>query len=197
MKTSISIATCINTTPILIVAFLLAVVVPACDSTEEEEETRVVPAEVITIETGTIIRRFGYTGDIEGRSEIKVFAPIPDRVISLSAREGERVKRGEVLAVIRSKQLSQSVSQAAGAQAQVRQLEATLGQAKQMKGDAIIPAWSPLARVIIGGLAVARRPAQRGTRRRRQKPEPIAAHTRRDRHRRRPVSEGSGSRYRE
>ncbi len=182
MKTSISIATCINATPILIVTVFLAAVVPACDSTEEDEETRVVPAEVFTIETGTIIRRFGYTGDIEGKSEIKVFAPIPDRVISLSAREGERVKRGEVLAVIRSKQLSQSVSQAAGgldavrahrdglkdqlerfkkleksgavtssqilsvesqvagAQAQVRQLEATLGQAKQMKGDAIIRA---------------------------------------------------------
>ena len=182
MKTSTTITTDSNTTPLLIVAVLLAAIVPACEASEEEEETSVVPVEVATIEIGTIIRRYGYTGDIEGESEIKVFAPIPDRIISLSAREGERVKRGEVLAVIRSKQLSQGVlqaaggldavrahrdglkdqlerfrkleksgaitssqilsieSQMAGAQAQVRQLEATLGQAKQMKGDAIIRA---------------------------------------------------------
>ncbi len=182
MKTSISIAADSNPTPVLIVAVLLAAIVPACEASVDEEENRVVPVEVTTIETGTIIRRFGYTGDIEGKSEIKVFAPIPDRIISLSAREGERVKRGEVLAVIRSKQLSQGVhqaaggldavrahrdglkdqlerfrkleksgavtssqilsieSQVAGAQAQVRQLEATLGQAKQMKGDAIVRA---------------------------------------------------------
>ncbi len=180
MKTPI--ADDINSFPLLIVAILLVAVVSACESSTEEEETRVVPAEVFTIETGTIIHRFGYTGDIEGKSEIKVFAPIPDRIISLFAREGERVKRGDILAVIRSKQLSQGVHQAAGgldavrahrdglkdqverfrkleesgavtssqilsiesqlaaAQAQVRQLEATLGQAKQMKGDAIIRA---------------------------------------------------------
>ena len=182
MKTVFPIANDSRLRFLLIVAFLLSTVFPACETSEEEEETSVVPAEVATIEIGTIIRRFGYTGDIEGESEIKVFAPIPDRIISLAAREGERVKRGDILAVIRSKQLSSGVRQAAGgldavrahrdglkdqlerfrkleksgaitssqilsiesqmagAEAQVRQLEATLGQAKQMKGDAIIRA---------------------------------------------------------
>jgi hypothetical protein len=60
MKTSITITTDSNTTPLLIVAVLLAAIVPACGASEEEEETSVVPAEVATIEIGTIIRRFGY-----------------------------------------------------------------------------------------------------------------------------------------
>lgn len=145
-------------------------------------------AKTIVVERGTLVRRLGYTGDIEGRSEIRIFSPIPDRIVSLPAREGERVKKDQILAVVRSGTLTEGVRQAAGgldaaraqrsslqdqverlnqlrgsgavtssqiltvenqlaaADAQVRQLEAMLGQAKQRKGDAVIRA--PISGVI-------------------------------------------------
>lgn len=147
-------------------------------SQEKEETAR--PVSLLRLESGELIERIGYTGDIKGETEIRVFSPIPERIVQLPVKEGDKVKKGAILAVVRSDTLAQGVRQAAGgldaaranlraaedqlermrslkgsgavtssqllsvesqaaaAQAQVRQLEATLGQAQQRRGDAII-----------------------------------------------------------
>jgi RND family efflux transporter MFP subunit len=154
----------------------------AGNKTTAEESKQPKAIRVMKIETDTLVDRLNYTGDIEGEAEIRIFSPIPDRIVSLKAKEGDLVKAGDVLAVIRSSNLTQGVRQAAGgldavraqrvalqdqvdrlqklkssgavtssqllsvesqlaaAEAQVRQLEATLGQARQLKGDSVIRA---------------------------------------------------------
>lgn len=82
------------------------------DAVEKSKEPTAI--KTLTVETGTLIDRLSYTGDIEGEAEIRVFSPIPDRIVSLKAEEGDQVKAGDVLAVIRSSNLTQGVRQAAG-----------------------------------------------------------------------------------
>lgn len=173
---------------VLTALFLVGLV--GCKKKEEQVESGDKPlkVKVTRVDTGTLVRNLGFVGDIEGRSEVSVFSPVPDRVISLFAKEGQTVKAGDVLAVIRYSSLSEGVRQAAGgldairaqrvalqdqlnrmkvlqgsgavtnsqllnvesqlsaADAQVRQLEATLGQARQRRGDALIR--SPIAGVV-------------------------------------------------
>lgn len=167
---------------LFLTSLLIATCLAGCEAEKEEEEDEILPAKVTKISTGTLFRRLGYTGDIEGKTEIRVFSQIPERIMSLSAREGQRVKQGDILAIVRSKTLTQGVRQAAGgldaaranrdaltdqvgrvrklaasgaatssqlltlesqlaaAEAQVRSLEAALGQAKQIKGDSVVRA---------------------------------------------------------
>ncbi|MCU0661689.1 MAG: efflux RND transporter periplasmic adaptor subunit [Myxococcota bacterium] len=138
--------------------------------------------EVVTLGTDSLAERIAYTGEVVGRTEIRVFSPIPERIVALPIREGQRVAKGEVLAVVRAQSLDEGVRAAAGgldaaraqrdsmldqaerlrrlkatgaitdsqlltvenqltsSQAQVRQLEATVGQAQQRRGDAIVRA---------------------------------------------------------
>lgn len=98
----------------VLLAALLSLLAAGCEMPEDEEEDSVVPVEVEKITKGTLFRHLGYTGDIEGQAEIRVFSPIPERIVSLTAREGDRVRQGDTLAVVRSKNLAQGVKQAAG-----------------------------------------------------------------------------------
>lgn len=159
------------------------------DSNEGSKASQeAVAVQTAILKTGTLVRRLGYSGDVEGTAEIRVFSPIPDRIVSIKAREGDRVKAGQVLALIRATSLAPGVVQAASgleaslatrgaledqvnrlrslresgavsssqllnleaqltaSEAQVKQLEATVGQARQRKGDSIIRA--PIGGVI-------------------------------------------------
>jgi RND family efflux transporter MFP subunit len=72
-------------------------------------------------------------GEIEGISEVKVFSQLMDRILSLPVKEGEAVKKGQILAVVRSSTLSESVKQAAaGLDVVVAQLEALRDQQKRL-----------------------------------------------------------------
>lgn len=170
--------------PIIVVGLAVAAAVSGCEPSEGEQESDDGPVKVqiTTVETGSLVRWLGYVGDIEGDAEIRVFSPIPDRIVTLLAKEGDRVKAGQVLASVRSGVLRQGVKQAssgvdaaraqraaledqlarmkklessgavtssqllavesqfAASEAQVRQLEAMLGQARQRRGDAVIKA---------------------------------------------------------
>lgn len=154
----------------------------------KEGEARTRRAVVEPVATGQVSRWLGYVGDLEAEAEIRVFSAVPDRIISLHVAEGDRVKKGDIIATVRADMLTQGVRQAlggldaaragrdaladqverlrrlsgsgavsssqllgvesqfAGAEAQVRQLEALLGQARQRKGDSVVRA--PIAGVI-------------------------------------------------
>jgi RND family efflux transporter MFP subunit len=162
---------------------LLAAATSGCDQSagEDDKEDSLV-VETHTVATSTLTRWLGYVGDIEGDAEIRVYSPIPDRIVGLTVKEGDRVKAGQVLATVRSGVLRQGVKQAASgvdaaraqraaledqlarmrklessgavtssqllsvesqfaaADAQVAQLQAMLGQARQRRGDAVIKA---------------------------------------------------------
>jgi RND family efflux transporter MFP subunit len=93
----------------------------------DEESKKIFAVETVAVEVGTLVNRLGYTGDIEGEAEIRVFSHIPDRIISLKVREGDRVKAGHILATIRSDALADSVQQATGG------LDAALAQRSSLK----------------------------------------------------------------
>jgi len=162
--------------------FCLLISTCQASDTDTKKPEEITTVRTTVLETGTLVRRLGYSGDVEGEAEIRVFSPIPDRIVSVKVREGDSVKVGHVLAVIRSSGLTQGVLQASGgldaalarrsaiedqltrlralqgsgavsssqlqtlqselaaAKAQVRQLEAMVGQARERKGDSIIRA---------------------------------------------------------
>jgi RND family efflux transporter MFP subunit len=168
----------------VLVALLAAAWSAGCDGPDEstEEDAGPLLVEVTRVERGDLTRWLGYVGDIEGDAEIRVYSPIPDRIVKLTAQEGDRVRAGQVLATVRSGMLRQGVKQAssgvdaaaaqraaladqlarmkrletsgavtssqllgvesqfAAAEAQVQQLQAMLGQARQRRGDAVIKA---------------------------------------------------------
>jgi RND family efflux transporter MFP subunit len=157
-------------------------------SDKADAGTEIAPVRVATVEAGTLTRRLGFIGDIEGQAEINVFSFVPDRLLAVDVEEGDRVKVGQTLAVVRASALGEGVKQAvagvdavraqleslqdqqarlkklegsgavtssqvlavnaqvAAAEAQGRQFEAMLGQARQRRGDAVITA--PVAGVI-------------------------------------------------
>ena len=168
-------------------------------SGEADAGPEIAPVRVATVEVGALTRRLGFIGDIEGQTEINVFSFVPDRLLAVDVKEGDRVKAGQTLAVVRASALGEGVKQAAAgvdavraqlaslqdqqarlkklegsgavtssqvlainaqvaaAEAQGRQFEAMLGQARQARGNAVITA--PVAGVIgkvfveVGGIA--------------------------------------------
>jgi RND family efflux transporter MFP subunit len=178
--------------PISIIAilFLVALAVCRCKGGADEADAgpEIAPVRVATVSTGSLTRRLGFIGDIEGQTEINVFSFVPDRLLAIDVKEGDRVKAGQTLAVVRASALGEGVKQAAAgvdavraqltslqdqqarlkklegsgavtssqilavnaqvaaAEAQGRQFEAMLGQARQRRGDAVITA--PVAGVI-------------------------------------------------
>jgi multidrug efflux pump subunit AcrA (membrane-fusion protein) len=58
------------------------------------------PVEVSPVTRGDIERHITLTGSVEARARAKVYAKIPGRVRQLNVAEGQRVRKGQVLAVI-------------------------------------------------------------------------------------------------
>jgi RND family efflux transporter MFP subunit len=102
----------------IVVGALLTMLISAsgCKETSaaDEDSTGDIFARTMVVERGTLVARLGYTGDIEGEAEIRVYSPIPDRVVALEVKESDRVSAGDVLARVRSSVLTQGVRQAAG-----------------------------------------------------------------------------------
>jgi RND family efflux transporter MFP subunit len=178
--------------PLLFIAvpWLAFLSVPGCKGGGDEADAgpELAPVRVATVGTGSLIRRLGFIGDIEGQTEINVFSFVPDRLLSIAVKDGDRVKAGQVLATVRASALGEGVKQAAAgvdavraqlaslkdqqarlkklegsgavtssqvlaidaqvaaAEAQGRQFEAMLGQARQARGNAVITA--PVSGVI-------------------------------------------------
>jgi len=171
-------------------AFFVVLALCRCKGGSDDADAgpEVAPVRVATVETGALTRHLGFIGDIEGQTEINVFSFVPDRLLAIDAKEGDRVKAGQTLATVRASSLGEGVkqvaagldavraqltslqdqqsrlkklegsgavtssqilavdAQVAAAQAQGRQFEAMLGQARQRRGDAVITA--PVAGVI-------------------------------------------------
>jgi RND family efflux transporter MFP subunit len=94
----------------------LLISTPGCKSSgaAEKEVSKALAVKVIPVERGTLVNRLGFTGDIEGEAEIRIYSPIPERVTVINVREGDRIKKGQVIAQVRAQALASSVRQATG-----------------------------------------------------------------------------------
>lgn len=101
---------------------------------DEAADKSAAPVRTATVETGSLTRRLGFIGDIEGQTEINVFSFVPDRLLSISVKDGDRVRAGQTLAVVRATSLGEGVKQAvAGVDAVRAQLESLRDQQARLK----------------------------------------------------------------
>ncbi len=87
------------------------------------------PVEVYKAKLGEIRSELQLAGTIEAKSRVSVIPKISGRIITMSVREGETVKKGAQLAVIEHEELDLAVQQA---QATLEAAEASYSQAKQL-----------------------------------------------------------------
>jgi membrane fusion protein (multidrug efflux system) len=99
--------------PWLVVAALGAAGCKRQPKTDTKPTT--VSVEVMKVAPGSIARVLAYDADIQGELEVKVFAQVAERIISLPVEEGMAVKRGQTLAILRADGLSEGVRSAAAA----------------------------------------------------------------------------------
>lgn len=104
-----------------ITLFLFLVLCNGCKS-QKETQSQIdksnaagIPVQVMWVEPSFITRQLTYEADIQGELEIKVFAQINERILSLAVEEGDVVKKRQTLAVLRSDNLSEGVRSAIAA----------------------------------------------------------------------------------
>jgi HlyD family secretion protein len=109
---------------IVLVAAIVAVIVWRTQQTQaSEEETR-----TAVVERGTLLVAVSASGSVEPQSSVGLTFETPGRVTDVPVKVGDRVKIGDVLAQLDTRQLELQVHQAqaalAAAEAQLAQLEA-------------------------------------------------------------------------
>lgn len=127
----------------LLAALLLGLALPAagCRSQDasgaaQDEKPTTIPVKVAQVGSGTISRVLRRTGEVRAEVEVRVFGQVPDRILDLRVDEGDRVVKGQVLAVIQSAALTAGVAQAAAslesARAQRDRVRDELGRAERL-----------------------------------------------------------------
>ena len=90
-----------------------------CEKTEKQKsknkQDAPVPVQVLRVTQDSIARTLRYNADIRAELSVRVFSQVPERIVSLRFEEGDRVKRGQVLAVVRPDTLQQGERSAAAA----------------------------------------------------------------------------------
>ena len=101
---------------------------PAIEATDQIDVTTK-PVEIRKAKRGEIRSELQLSGTIEAASHVRVIPKISGRIISLSATEGDRVKKGDPLAVIEHEELKLAVKQA---EATLESAETGYAQAQQL-----------------------------------------------------------------
>lgn len=95
---------------LLLAAFVL---ISGCNKAEGgQKKTDVVPVRVEPARSSTLVSDVLLAGEVQADVEVRVFSLVPERILTLKFEEGDRVKRGQVLAVIKGGALYQAVRQA-------------------------------------------------------------------------------------
>jgi len=84
-------------------------------SNKNDDKQKTIPVQVYKVRPGSITNALEYDADVKGELEVKVFSQVPERIVSMRIEPGDRVKRGQVLAVIRADSLSDNVQSARAA----------------------------------------------------------------------------------
>jgi RND family efflux transporter MFP subunit len=82
---------------------------------KKKEKENPIPVQVQRVQLSSIARTLRYDADVRGALEVRVFSQVPERIISRRVEPGDKVKRGQILAIVRSDTLSDNVQSAAAA----------------------------------------------------------------------------------
>ncbi len=104
----------IFTIPLLLLLFSL--LLPACKKKQEvSEEKRPVLVEVAPVRQGEIARIVKFTGSIEADAQVQVFPKVTATINMMRVDLGDKVKKGDVIALLESEELRAQLSQAKAA----------------------------------------------------------------------------------
>ncbi len=135
-----------STFSILAAACVTALLLGGCD-------IRPTPAAASTAQPGTpvhveevtrtdLTRELVYTADLKADAAVKVYSPVSDRIEEFPFDDGDEVRSGQRIAVVRSdgldKGLAQIAAQIDGLEAQVEQAEAELGRSEELRARGVI-----------------------------------------------------------
>lgn len=115
----------------IILPIMLAALLSACGAEEEvkEEEKYAVPVETATVIQGDVSSFYSTTATLEAPEEAKVVTRVAGLIQSISVEEGDRVTKGQLLAVIDSKRQKFDLDRS---QAEVEIIEQELNRLKKI-----------------------------------------------------------------
>jgi RND family efflux transporter MFP subunit len=82
---------------------------------DKKDEKAPIPVQVMKVDPSSIARVLEYDADVKGLLEVNVFSQVPERIIAMKVKEGDRVRKGQVMAQVRADTLSASVNSASAA----------------------------------------------------------------------------------
>jgi len=94
----------------------LALLAGGCKPQEKKDpKGQPIAVQVTAVAPGSIARSLVYDADVVGEIEVRVYAQVAERIVSLPVDEGTVVKQGQTLAVLRADSLSDGVKSAVAA----------------------------------------------------------------------------------
>lgn len=136
----------------LLVALGLGVVLPGgmalggCEgraaSKGEKEKKRLKTVMVEAVGRQDIVEELDYPADILPAVEVKIFSPVPDRIVSFPWNDGDRIRTGQRVALIRKKGLDMGLENVAAQidalDIQIKNLESELERSEKLKAAGAI-----------------------------------------------------------
>ncbi|WP_028767006.1 efflux RND transporter periplasmic adaptor subunit [Shewanella fidelis] len=122
----------LNKNTIILPLLLTATLLTGCGGNEEqqkEEEKYAVPVETTTVVQGDVSSFYSTTATLEAPQEAKVVTRVAGLIESLQVEEGDRVKKGQLLAIIDSKRQKFDLDRS---QAEVEIIEQELNRLKKI-----------------------------------------------------------------
>lgn len=127
-------------------SIFLALMLPAFTGCKKKDEGNQEKAPVVVsalkVSTGPIENVLRFTGDIRARRDVRLLSQVGERIIALHADKGDRVEKGQIVAVVDSSLLSHGVAQAeaavAAARANFTNIESEYGRASRLHAEQAI-----------------------------------------------------------
>lgn len=120
----------------LLAAALLATAASACKkpAVKNDDDIPVRTIRAAPVELGTRSEHVEVIGELEGMEEVRVYAQVSERLRNLAVREGDRVKKGDLLATVVGDLQSEAVLQSqAGLEAAIANRDAVLDNLKRTR----------------------------------------------------------------
>ncbi len=120
------------------------VLLAACSGSRasDEPEEQLTTVRVETIGREDIAEVLRYVADLEPYAEVKLYSPVPDRILYFALHDGDAVTRGQRVALIRKegidRGLEQIVAQVEALDVQIQNLDKELARSRQLLDKEVI-----------------------------------------------------------
>ncbi|MDF1565252.1 MAG: efflux RND transporter periplasmic adaptor subunit [Deltaproteobacteria bacterium] len=98
--------------PLLLLPLALIAGCPSGEEEAAEKEEKARPVRGADVGTADLVHHVEVIGELQGKEEVRVFAQVPERIKRLEVSEGQTVKQGQLIAVLRGDLQADGVRQA-------------------------------------------------------------------------------------